>query len=450
MIAAERMHPVTLSFAAPQLEHAFAEWFYESNRRYLSWGMAAATIGVVLIGLIERQTLPEEAWRFAWRLRYGAVLPLCLLMWAFVALEPLQPLTRKFQQAGGTVGLVGVFTALGLIGGRVLGPHGLLQGGFFAIGIQVAMLYMYLAARLRFLYAAGACLLVYAVSLPVLMDPALGRHVGPAVIGYCTIANLAGMVGCYIIERSSRRAFLSQQALQRANERVDELLWNALPVSIAERLRGGESSIAERHPEATVVFASVVGVTELVNKSVVEGKGPADGSVTLTGLMAPADFVHVLDDLFRQLDGLCEAHGVEKIKTIGGTFMAVVGAPTQRFNHAEAAAGFALAARDLVEAFAASAGLPLQVRAGLASGPVVGGVIGRRKLAFDIWGDTVNMASRMQSTGAAGQVQVSAATADLLGDAIPLQARGPVQVKGIGEVQTWFLAPRALGEARDG
>ena len=205
-----------------------------------------------------------------------------------------------------------------------------------------------------------------------------------------------------------------------AEARVEELLTNAIPASIATRLRQGEQRIAEAYPATTVVFADIVGFTPFARHT------------------PPRDVVGLLDGLFTTFDGLAERHGLEKIKTIGDAYMAVAGAPTPREDHAVAAIAFGRAMIEAVGDVRASRGTPLDVRVGIASGPAVGGVIGERRLQFDLWGDTVNLASRLESSGLPGRVQISEATRALLPEAEPLEAR-VVELKGLGSVTAYLV-----------
>jgi class 3 adenylate cyclase len=153
----------------------------------------------------------------------------------------------------------------------------------------------------------------------------------------------------------------------------------------------------------------------------------------------PDDVVATLDALFTRFDDLAAKHGLEKIKTIGDAYMAVAGAPEPRPDHATAALAFA---RDLLAAVAdtrAARGIDLQVRVGVATGPVIGGVIGTRRLLFDLWGDTVNLASRMESSGVAGRIQLAESTRDALGDGVDLLAR-TVEVKGLGRLTAYLVS----------
>lgn len=208
---------------------------------------------------------------------------------------------------------------------------------------------------------------------------------------------------------------------RRAEARSQELLTNAIPASIAARLQRGEERIAESYPETTVLFADLAGFTPWVRST------------------DPQRVVSFLDTLFTRFDELAAEAGVEKIKTVGDEYMAVAGAPEPRPDHASAALRLALGMLEAVEE-ARGAGVPLEVRIGLASGPVVGGVIGQRRILFDLWGDTVNIASRMESSGVPGRIHVAPSTRALLNNDHAFEEREPVDVKGLGSMTTYLLA----------
>lgn len=228
------------------------------------------------------------------------------------------------------------------------------------------------------------------------------------------------------IKREETAAALRREhrLLQEEQAKSEGLLLNVLPRPIAERLKRQPGSIADGFPEATVLFADIVDFTRI----------SAD--------MAPERLVAWLNDLFSAFDDLSEQHGLEKIKTVGDAYMAVAGLPTPRADHAQAAAEMALALQDVLAHRTAPDGAPVRMRIGLHTGPVVAGVIGTRKFIYDLWGDTVNTASRMESHGLAGAIQVTEASYQRLRSAYDFEERGPVQVKGKGEMRTYLLKGR--------
>jgi adenylate cyclase len=226
-------------------------------------------------------------------------------------------------------------------------------------------------------------------------------------------------------------AVRSRQALDREHrlllaeqERSERLLLNVLPAPIAERLKAGEEVIADAFPDVTVLFADLVDFTRRSQR------------------ISPAQVVTVLNELFSAFDQLARQHGLEKIKTIGDAYMVAGGLPDPRPDHAEAVAELALAMREEVASRADPSGQPLQVRIGIDTGPVEAGVIGTSKFSYDLWGDTVNTASRMESHGVAGCIQVTARTYQRLRDGYPFQRRGPIPIRGMGEMVTYFLLAR--------
>ena len=219
-------------------------------------------------------------------------------------------------------------------------------------------------------------------------------------------------------------AVRSRRALAVEQERSERLLLNVLPAPIAARLKQREDVIADGFPDVTVLFADLVDFTRHSQR------------------IAPERVVAILNDLFTAFDQLAERQGLEKIKTVGDAYMVAGGLPDPRPDHARAVAEMALAIRDEVARHTGPNGQPLQVRVGIDTGPVVAGVIGRHKFIYDLWGDTVNTASRMESHGAPDCIQVTARTHQRLEDGYRFERRGPIQVKGKGEMVTWFLLGR--------
>jgi guanylate cyclase len=223
-------------------------------------------------------------------------------------------------------------------------------------------------------------------------------------------------------------------ALRTEQDRAENLLLNILPRSIADRLKAEPTTIADQFTAASILFADVVDFTPLSDR------------------LQPAEVVGVLDDLFTHFDSLADRYGVEKIKTIGDCYMVAAGVPTPRADHARVMALMALDMSEAMRSRDAMGHLGLELRIGINSGPVVAGVIGRKRFLYDLWGDAVNMASRMESQGTPGRIQVTQATCELLRDEFELELRGTVPIKGKGDVETWYLtglrpvaAPRSRG-----
>jgi adenylate cyclase len=216
-------------------------------------------------------------------------------------------------------------------------------------------------------------------------------------------------------------------ALRTEQDKAENLLLNILPRSIADKLKTSSATIADQFDAASILFADVVDFTPFSER------------------LPPAEVVGILDHLFSHFDVLAERYGLEKIKTIGDCYMVAAGVPTSRPDHARALARMALDMREAMRSKDEVGHLGLELRIGINSGPVVAGVIGRKRFLYDLWGDAVNTASRMESQGTPGQIQVTRATYELLRDDFVLERRGTVSVKGKGEMETWYLV-----EPRDG
>jgi class 3 adenylate cyclase len=211
------------------------------------------------------------------------------------------------------------------------------------------------------------------------------------------------------------------ELIEQKNRENERLLLNILPVEIANRLKSGEQEIADSFAEVTVLFGDLVGFTAMSSK------------------MSADEVVDMLNGLFSLFDQAARELGIEKIKTIGDCFMAVCGLPKPCSDHAERMARMALRMLGATRDYGIEKGLNLQLRIGLNSGPVVAGVIGMIKFIYDLWGDTVNLASRMESTGVPGQIQVTRSVYEQLKDSFEFESRGFVQVKGKGEIEAWLL-----------
>jgi class 3 adenylate cyclase len=213
----------------------------------------------------------------------------------------------------------------------------------------------------------------------------------------------------------------STRELREAHYKSEWLLLNMLPQPIAERLKRGEYTIAERFEEVTVLFADLVGFTRWASS------------------LPPEQAVSVLGHIFTAFDELTERYKLEKIKTIGDAYMVVAGVPTPREDHREVMATLALEMVETVERLKRKLGMELAVRVGMHSGPVVAGIIGIRKFAYDLWGDTVNTASRLESHGLPGRIQVNESTWLALRERFDFEPRGEVEIKSLGPMKTWLL-----------
>jgi adenylate cyclase len=292
-------------------------------------------------------------------------------------------------------------------------------------GFIIVTLYLLVFVPTGFMVSSGLAwfrTVVFAVTIPLSRTIALGSLL--TVYTQFIAANLVGMFVLYWMERFRRLEFLNLRRIEDERSRHHELLVRILPRSVIERLERGEQRIADEFPESTVLFADIVGFTEISARH------------------KPAEIVELLNGVFGRFDKLVEQHGVEKIKTIGDAYMVAGGVPDRRPGHVEAIADLALEMIAETSHLLGPDGEPLQIRIGIHSGPLIAGVIGESRFGYDLWGNTVNTASRMESHGVPGRIQVSDAVYRRLKDKFALEPQGQIEIKGKGGMTTWHLIGR--------
>lgn len=297
--------------------------------------------------------------------------------------------------------------------------------GFVLFPILLVPLIPYFPARLRLPFSlANGIVFVGSGTMAILSEPA--RPLTDEWNTFFFLFNAAPIVPFLGIFTSiyASAAVAAEDKLALEYERAENLLLNILPAPIATRLKDNPQIIADEYPSVSVLFADIVNFTET------------------SDAMSPPELVHTLNMAFSRFDALVERHGCEKIKTIGDAYMVVSGLPEPRPDHAEAMVALALDMIDAAEDINASSAFPFTMRIGINSGPVVAGVIGDRKFAYDLWGDTVNVASRMESHGQPGIIQITESTRSQLGRAVTVEALGNLDVKGKGQMQTYRVKSR--------
>nr|WP_306239347.1 adenylate/guanylate cyclase domain-containing protein [Ornithinimicrobium cryptoxanthini] len=300
-----------------------------------------------------------------------------------------------------------------------------------APAILLVAIFAFVVLRLRFILAfvAAGIYLVGFASLVAL-------HPTPTALlqlFLVAVAMVVGLATTYLLERGARdvfaqRRFIEAQtvALAEAHATSERLLLNVLPAKIAQRLEAGETTIADWFDDTTVLFADLVGFTPLATR------------------LEPRATRDLLDRLFTGFDERAERHGLEKIKTIGDAYMAVGGVPEPSSDHPARVVAFGLDLLDLVALVAADLGQTLALRIGIHTGPVVAGVVGTQKFSYDLWGDTVNVASRLESQGVAGALHISETTWLRVRGLVEATSRGPMELKGRGSMPTFLVARRSL------
>lgn len=225
-----------------------------------------------------------------------------------------------------------------------------------------------------------------------------------------------------LLNRTSEDLEEAMRQLEIEKGRSEKLLLNILPVPIADRLKSNEDIIADIFPEVSLMFADIVDFTPMSTQ------------------LSPSDLVIMLNEVFSRMDELTEKYKLEKIKTIGDAYMVAAGLPVSRSDHAEAIADMALETRDMIRHFKRPTGESLNMRIGIHTGPVVAGIIGKKKFIYDLWGDTVNTASRMESYGVSDEIQATKEIYNKLKDTYSFRKRGIIEVKGKGSMLTYFLS----------
>jgi class 3 adenylate cyclase len=400
----------TLGFRDRRLERAYIAVHNRSMARPIRWMLAIFVVIVVAGALGDWITgEPTFAAMLGWR---AALLALAALGFALTfspwVIRRGQPVSLAFG--------VALHAAL-IVMTPVWGGAMLWAQGVYLLALAFTLIVSGMVFRLSAPLsgaAAAAYAAVIAAWTPSPFSPVFFMLSGFVVLGY----------SAYVTERARRAAWAAARALAREKARSEELLLNVLPPAIAARMRAGETLIADRHAQAAVLFADIAGFTQM------------------SAAMPPERLVRLLDRIFTAFDAIADRRDLEKIKTIGDAYMLAAGAPEGRPPDAGRVCDAALEMLAALERIAVETDAPLSMRAGVHVGPLVAGVIGRRKFIYDLWGDTVNVASRMESTAPVGRVQVTEDVRQLLADSHAFEARGTIAVKGKGSMATHLLVAR--------
>nr|WP_212763085.1 adenylate/guanylate cyclase domain-containing protein [Gordonia araii] len=333
----------------------------------------------------------------------------------------LVPLLKRLGPLAPAIGFVATATVSLLVLSLIIGT-----------GAGLSLYFVIMAAAAPMIVGSKRPVLALAV-LGIAITAVVGLHLGvPSNTGrlpdwLMTVGFIANAVGAsvlafVIVGYGLLQIQRAEDALEEEYERSEALLDNILPRSIAQRLKQPtHMEIADTYDDASILFADIAGFTAMSSHT------------------SPTEVVRFLDRLYTELDALVERHGLEKIKTTGDSYMVVSGVPEPRSDHLQALARFALDMHDVCAAVNSADGGAMPLRVGLADGPVVAGVIGSTKFFYDVWGDAVNLASRMESTGVPGRIQVTASVRDRLAGSFVFEERGVVAVKGKDDQNTWFL-----------
>ncbi len=404
------MDLLTLRFRDPELESVFQSDYYRRNLGNIRFAFLSGVALWVMWGFVINPYLLAVADKsFDLWMRLGVFIPLLLLG---VGLT----FTRWFERSWEWVTTIIVTLTILLwvyYNSQVL----TVPADYGYVGLILITAFTHTLLRQRFVLVVLTSTIAVATYVPFAVWAVyiFGVKTVLATL-YLVTFSVLWAVAAYRLEKNSRVLYLRERQLDRARERADSLLLNVLPRVIVDRLKSGTDTahVAEAFDEVSVFFADAVNSTEQAAK------------------ISPEEFAHTLDQLFRMFDAVGDRYRMEKIKTIGDAYMAVAGAPVPMKDHAEAAANMALDVIEHGSRVRWPSGDPVVVRVGLATGPAVAGVIGQRKFAYDLWGDTVNLASRLEASCEPGRILVSERTAELLEDRFELGSPMMIDLKGKG------------------
>jgi class 3 adenylate cyclase len=411
-----RLDYITLRFLDdPAAERAFLDDYYRKSIKQMRVAIVLAIVITAAFGFRDAWITPAVKTGL-WFVRYAIMCPFFLA----VLLFSFSPYARRFMQIGISLGML--MCGLGVIAMIVIAP----APGNYLYYAGLLMIPMFPPTiRVRFIHSAvvsWTLIAAYEIAAIRFTDTSLAFLINNNF--FLITSTAIGMITNYMLELYARKSFIQQIQLEEERQKAERLLLNILPVSIAERLKRKQETIADGFAEATVLFADIAGFTRLAASR------------------SPREVVGMLNDIFSEFDTLAEKHGVEKIKTIGDAYMAVAGLPVHTPDHAAAIVELALDMQHAVARRAVAGGGPISLRIGINTGPVVAGVIGMKKFIYDVWGDTVNTASRMESHGVEGGIQVTEETYRRLKHAYLLEERGTLKIKGKGEMRTYLLTGR--------
>ena len=413
-----RMHRLTLRFKDAELEQSFAE---EQARKAVRPGrivLACLSVGAVAFYLLTTYVFQHVLVTASPTIILRATV-LCFVLCAVAYALTRHPIFVIRQQPITFLFVCAWSVGASLTSGR-MPLESLESRGWLMMLLHTLSIYGLFRLRFPQAVAAGwlgaAMYTGYMLQMDLLTAAVATRHA--FTLG---LANSLGMLICYQMDVSARREFLAVRNAAIEHERSERLLHNILPVELAEELSATGVARSARHESATILFTDFSGFTQVASAM------PADRMVA------------ELNELFGAFDDICDELGVEKIKTIGDAYMAAAGLPKPCSDHAQRCARAGLRMLDYLEQRNRTATFKWALRVGIHSGPVVTGVVGKRKYAFDVWGDTVNIASRMESAGEAGRVNVSAYTCDLIRSEFDCEYRGKVDAKGKGQIDMYFV-----------
>jgi class 3 adenylate cyclase len=402
------------------VETAFRRYHSRNSLVIIRYAILLTILLYGLFALLDVHAAPLSK-QAIWFIRFALVIPSLfgVLIFSFHPIFPriLQPMMV----------MVVLIDASGILAMIDIESHGELAYQTYYAGLMLVIMAAHSMYRLRFVYATLSTVLVlvgYEYIATVHQKLLVSREGFEVFVSnnfFFVSSLILGMAASYFLEVYIRRVFAQRLHLAQEEEKSNRLLLNILPREVAAALKEREGVVAEHFDNASILFADVADFT------------------SISARMKPHDIVGLLNEIFSHFDDLAERHDLEKIKTIGDCYMVAAGVPRTRNDHAQILAHVGLAMLRYVEGRRFGDVGRISLRVGINSGPVVAGVIGRKKFIYDLWGDTVNVASRMEYHGTVGTVQIPAGTYELIKDQFVCEPRGSILVKGKGAMPVWHV-----------
>lgn len=403
------------------IEAQFREDYHANT---ISTTRFAMVLGIVLysvFGVLDIYAAPISR-NILWFIRYAIVVPFFIFLLVI-------SYSKRYQKYIQFLVCLGVVVAgWAVIAGITITREAEFANRFYFSGLLLVCMWAYGLSRLQFRYAVLANLIIFVgyEYSNIVIKQRLETETGTVIFilhnFFFLGANVIGMFTSYYLERYTRQDFLQKYTIEAQRDQADDLLYNVLPESIAERLKQNRETIAEEFTSASVLFADIVNFTPI------------------SARFGPREVVDMLNEVFSLFDELVDKHGVEKIQVAGDAYMAAAGVPNPRPDHAKVIAQLALDMLDSVRNAEFLGGKhPIEIRIGLNTGSLIAGVIGRRKYFYALWGDMVNIASRMQSHGTSGKIQMTREMYELVKDDFECEYIGKINIKGKGLMEAWHL-----------
>lgn len=394
------------------------------HRSTLSSTRLALVLGLILFslfGFLDVYAVPISR-NIVWFIRYIVVAPVMIIALA-------ASYSKRFQKyIQGLMCIAVAVSGLGIVAMISVTQETEVGNRFYFTSLVLVSMWGYGLSRLRFWYAVLANFIIVigyefaSIEVKQLLTSETGVVIFTMHNFFFLGANVIGMFTSYALERYARREFLQKYDIREQRDKADKLLFNMLPKKIAEKLKQGDENIAEEFDTASVLFADIVNFTPM------------------SARFDSYEVVDMLNDLFSRFDELVDKYGVEKIQVAGDGYMAAAGVPLPRVDHATVLVRLAFEMLECVKSEAFLEGKhPVEIRIGINSGPLIAGVIGQKKMVYAVWGDTVNTASRMESHGKSGKIQITRATYELVKDEFDCEYIGEIPVKGKGQMEVWHL-----------